>query len=478
MLKVACAHIILLFVFFSAGAQLSELFYPSDLISNNHINQLIVIKHTDDDVQLYEKIYFNKEGEIDSFKRLNQYGKDSLKVLSINGSRMNKLRYDYRSNLKDIVELRFNEYGSIIESWTKINPVVGYASQLEELDQKNKINYGEVLEVRSVKAFLGAIGDDREIKILVDTIDLNAVDSYDSTEYYYWNTVVGGGKELIINDVYNLKISGLKDTMTLFLTEASNANILSFLRSDIVELNNIAFSHSNDNLNQSGGGICLDTCADVVINRCAFFGNNSRGVELNQVDDLVFKFSDINGATENVLSISESNNIHFRKSVFSNNYNSNGEISLIKDVSDIEFLNCTFKNNGYDQNIYVLDSIYDGSIFQIQNGNEVHFNNCNFFNNNVGQFIDSQDRLPYFFHGDLTTDFYNNLFQMRGNDFTANILIPNKTITINPKGHVINLKVFEKSSTDYFYDDANLIIRSLTIDTNQVPVHTLYYEYQ
>jgi len=294
-----------------------------------------------------------------------------------------------------------NKYFIIIYILVFFNSFYGQNNTIEE----KYINNKEVFNVSNVYEFLNAIGSNRIIYV-EESIHLPNIVLFDSiiksSKNEHWSNLAYDNINFVLsfNDLINLKIIGKSEAPIQITTCADCGNTLSFINCQNILIENIEAGHLPRNKNYCSGGVFYFAhCKNITINSCIMFGSGNWGIMTYEVSNLYCNNSTIENCNMLIMDILNSNQIDFSNCTFKNNKGFTG-IDLTSSLY-VYFNNCIFKGNNFEGYDFILSSGKDcNSLYE----------NCSFINNKARAF--SEDTIIT-----LKCEFKNNKFKLKPNNF-------------------------------------------------------------
>lgn len=217
----------------------------------------------------------------------------------------------------------------------------------------------ENIEVENIIEFIKAIGSNRKIILKSGKYELSNLEDLRRKPVYHER--VFDGQEIIIQGVENLTIESQGHKSELLIAP-SYANVINFRDCSNITLSNLIFGHYPKKGSCEGGVISIKNCNNININDSILFGSGTLGLILSNVNTLIFESSIIKECTYGIMEISDSKNIYFRRSVFTNNQIIFYGI-VVSDFSMVEFNECHFiENFSMESNMKDMDQLFVTSI--------------------------------------------------------------------------------------------------------------------
>lgn len=275
------------------------------------------------------KLYFKRPSQND-LSTLNEY--DLKQYESVNNFKKEMYSKgiigefdrinDFRDKLiKDLTRFLLREPGKIPEKKTE--------SRRKSIKIEN--------EIELVKA----IDSGRELLLMPGKYDLSSLDYLKGESIFHEE--VYDGLEIIIKGVNNLSIFSENDRSEITVSPRY-ANVLTFRDSENITLTNLIIGHRPEPGECLGGVLIFENCKKIIINDSILFGCGVDGLKIIDTDTFIFKNSLIKDCSQDIMSISKSSNIQFRKSKFEHN-----QIILcgieIAEFSFVKFDDCIFIDN-------------------------------------------------------------------------------------------------------------------------------------
>ena len=99
-----------------------------------------------------------------------------------------------------------------------------------------------IFKVKNEEQFINKLGSNRTLLLTNDTYDLtNIIMKYDKNIYFQ---NVYDGRELILQNIKNLKIVGKRDNPVSILVQPRYATVLNFINSKNITLKNLKIGHA------------------------------------------------------------------------------------------------------------------------------------------------------------------------------------------------------------------------------------------
>jgi hypothetical protein len=275
-----------------------------------------------------------------------------------------------------------NNYGSYDDAYAFSTVVKKFEADIKS----------DVIEVSNAKELLENIASNKTIKLKAGEYDLLNVKDLNNSHIKFEN--VSDGQQLIISDISNLTIEGLKGAEVKLLVNPRYANVLTFKNSINISISNVIAGHYPDKGHCTGGVFYFDNCKDIDIENSVLFGCGTEGINLNKVENFSFVNSTIKECSYDLMTLKDSKNIVFKGS----NFYDTKEYDLINVVNtkDVIFEKCNIYNNkstnkysshlfnaDKSSNVLVKDSIIKDNEAQnlVSNKESVIFENVEFYNN-------------------------------------------------------------------------------------------------
>ena len=216
------------------------------------------------------------------------------------------------------------------------------------------VSGGEVItvEVSTVKEFFEAIAPNRIIKLHSGPYQLDELSDIPNTNPYV--SIRSETNEVIIQNVFNLSIIGLGDERVEVFTKYEDADVLTFENADGVSISNVRMGHFPVKGGCYGGVLFFKNSDNVTITGSNFFGCGVNGLEVNNVNTLLFQDSVIEDC-HYIMCIGNSQNITFLDSSFQK---TNGSSLInISGCKGVLFDHCAITDNVGKTDIGVLFQI-------------------------------------------------------------------------------------------------------------------------
>lgn len=166
------------------------------------------------------------------------------------------------------------------------------------------------VKVKTVDAFIAAIGPDTEIVLADGTYDLSKAKGYgtDSTSYWFWSEEFDG-PSLVITGVSNLVIRSESGDVTKCTLSAvpRYANVLSFRNCSDIAVQGITAGHTVEPGYCMGGVLNFRGCHGALVENCGLYGCGILGVQADLCSDITVKHCEIYECSYGGIRLSEVN---------------------------------------------------------------------------------------------------------------------------------------------------------------------------
>lgn len=235
----------------------------------------------------------------------------------------------------------------------------------------------QIIEVNNVNEFIDAIGPNRKIVLKQKEYNLSRPEKeYKPNKYVRWEEEYDGD-ELVIQNVNNLTIEGLSKTLSSIVVEPRYVNVITFENSNDINIINIYAGHTPEKGGCTGGVFRFIDSNRINIEKSTLFGSGRIGLELFNVNDLLFNESIITDCSEAIMAIYDSKNIKFLNSRFEGNEGYYRFIDITRS-SNIVFDRIIITNNNP-----AIEGDYDNQLFYIEESEEIYLRNSEISNNNT-----------------------------------------------------------------------------------------------
>ncbi|MGH4121348.1 MAG: right-handed parallel beta-helix repeat-containing protein [Clostridium sp.] len=323
----------------------------------------------------------SNKGMIDGWTKPTQANK--YEVLNISNLNLKPDYYRFAIRVKrDGMQGKYkNKYGSYDDAYS-FSTVV------------KKIVEPEVIEVSNAKDLLENIGPNKTIKLKTGEYDLLAVK--DLNNKYLKFEKVFDGQQLVISDISNLTIEGLKDAEVKLLVNPRYANVLTFKNSDNINISNIIAGHYPDKGSCTGGVFFFDNCKNIDIKNSVLFGCGTEGINLNKVENFNFVNSTIKECSYDLMNLIDSKNIVFKDSNFYDTMEYN--LINVSNTKDVIFDKCNIYNNKSTDE-------YTPYLFNVDEKSNVLVKNSIIKDNKVKSLVSNKETVIF-----ENVEFHNNTF--------------------------------------------------------------------
>ncbi|MBO9998675.1 MAG: right-handed parallel beta-helix repeat-containing protein [Cyanobacteria bacterium SID2] len=236
--------------------------------------------------------------------------------------------------------------------------------------------------VSTAEAFVEAIGSNRTIVVNPGSYDLTNLDRSDASEFVSFESV-HDGEQLNISGVENLTILGLGDRSPRLLARPRYANVLTFLNSRNVTLQNLELGHFPDRGTCSGSVLYFSGCRDITIADHHLFGSGAWGLFVRNTENLNVRNSIVRHCTYGIAEFYGVRNLRLEDCWFS--YNQQFSTIYVSESQNIEFLRCEFNDN-------VVES-YRNYFFELQDSTGLKISDCHFEHNQAQNFASDLDSI-------------------------------------------------------------------------------------
>ncbi|MDF2545768.1 MAG: copper amine oxidase family protein [Anaerosolibacter sp.] len=330
---------------------------------------------------------------------------------------------------RTLIPLRFiaESVGAKVE-WDAKNRIVSISTESTEY---------QVIEVNDVNEFIKAIGSNRKIVLKNGEYNLSKPKKeYEQNRHIRWNKE-SDGTELIIQNVSNLTIEGIENTLSNIVTESRYADVLTFENGSNINITNINAGHTPDKGECSGGVLLFRDSDKINISKSRLFGCGTQGLTLFNVDGLTFNDSIITDCSEAIMSIYDSKNITFRNSRFNENEGNWRFINLTRSS------NIVFDNSSIFDNKTISQEDEKSFLFYTDDSENIVLRNSSVYNNDIPNFIQRMNTMDLeentfednkFDSNQISSFMYNEMgynAQLDGN-YQIALEYYNKAIAFNP----------------------------------------------
>lgn len=235
-----------------------------------------------------------------------------------------------------------------------ISEVSSSVESVEKESSLSAVSGGEVItvEVSTVKEFYEAIAPNRIIKLHSGPYQLDELSDIPDTNPYV--SIRSETNEVIIQNVFNLSIIGLGDERVEIFTKYEQADVLTFKNTEGVRISNVRMGHFPVKGGCYGGVLFFKNSEDITITGSSFFGCGINGLEVNNVNTLLFQDSVIEDC-DYIMCIGNSQNITFLDSSFQKTNGSS--LFNISGCKSVLFNRCAITDNVGKTDIGVLFQI-------------------------------------------------------------------------------------------------------------------------
>ena len=240
----------------------------------------------------------------------------------------------------------------------------------------------EVITVDNADEFVNAIGSNKTIQLKGTTIYTSELSpSKKGTYYYMEETYEGSGLfQLIITGVSNLKIIGQGVKQVEIIAKPEQGNVITFLNSNNVHLENLDIGHGPNKGACNGGVVYVSSCKNFSIEKCIMFGSGTVGLTGHSVENLNCKNSIIRGCSVSIMDIVNCNDAKFENCEFTENETEWGNLFTISNCIGVKFSSCNITKN--------LTKILEGyedwmkkSVFEITKSMNIILSKCSIKHN-------------------------------------------------------------------------------------------------
>ncbi|MBW9158840.1 right-handed parallel beta-helix repeat-containing protein [Clostridium tagluense] len=310
-------------------------------------------------------------------------------VLNISDLNLKPDYYKFAIRVKrDGVQGKYkNKYGSY-------DDVYAFSTVVKKIEKEIK---NEVIEVSNAKELLENIGSNKTIKLKAGEYDLLAVKDLNNKHIKFEK--VFDGQQLVVSDISNLTIEGLKDAQVKLLVNPRYANVLTFKNSNNINISNIIAGHYPDKGSCTGGVFFFDNCKNVDIKNSVLFGCGTEGINLNKVENFNFENSTIKECSYDLMTLLDSKNIVFKDS----NFYDTVEFNLINvsNTKGVIFDKCNIYNNKATGEFFPY-------LFNVDENSNVLVKNCIIKDNKVKSLVSNKEAVIF-----ENVEFHNNTFDKK-----------------------------------------------------------------
>lgn len=273
----------------------------------------------------------------------------------------------YKKNSRVYLPARYvcDALGKTVE-WDAAKQLIIIKDAPEELPVPQPAQ--KIITVGTADEFVGAIASDTHIILKPGKYDLSSV-NYNAAlnESVQWEAVMDG-KQLNISFIRNLTIEGSGEVE--IVTSPRYAQIMQFTDSSYITLKNITAGHTPQEYMCDAGVVYFDSCYNVSIGSCCFYGCGSVGLTANNSKHFTVNDTVITECSLRAISLRNSSKIEFNNCKI-NKHKAYMEIIDIFYCSDIAFRNCEITDNNYFVSGFVT----------VESSPYVSFEKCTFKNN-------------------------------------------------------------------------------------------------
>ena len=237
----------------------------------------------------------------------------------------------------------------------------------------------KVIPVSNVREFLEAIGPDRTIQMKAGTYRLELTDAGDR-KFLEWEKAFDG-YQLKLRNLSNLTILGVDKEPAKLLIKPSYAYVLTLSKCQNIRLANLTLGHSPEPGACTGGGVRLDNCKTIVLNKLDLFGCGTDGLNLTDVEALTLTDSTIHDCTVGAVWASGCTKLRFTNSNFFDNKGFDTFFAFLNSA-DVYLDKCLIRSNSNEPVVMA------SSLFQVGPRSVVLLKDCRIEKNHSGVIFD------------------------------------------------------------------------------------------
>ncbi|HOT60542.1 MAG TPA: right-handed parallel beta-helix repeat-containing protein, partial [Spirochaetales bacterium] len=228
----------------------------------------------------------------------------------------------------------------------------------------------QTITVSTVKDFIKAIGPNRVIELKTGTYNLE--EGYKTTnQYIAWETK-GNARELVIQNVKNLKIIG---NNAVIAANSAYCEVIKIKKSSNIIIQDVTMVHTVTSPCMAGV-LFLDEVQELTLNNCNFEGSGAVGITVKNSQSIYVTEGYIAHCTDGLIQVLNSSDCGFYMVSFYENYDL-GTALYAEDIESLFFDSCQFYDNS-------------GASFITMTGEDINFIACDFSENSFDYFIDGE----------------------------------------------------------------------------------------
>ncbi len=220
---------------------------------------------------------------------------------------------------------------------------------------------GRSVQAETAEELLKAIAPGVTIELTGSDYNLYEVQEFESAYVKWVQETPDDTAQITIRGVYGLTIMTKGDIPSRLLASPRDVFVLAFEDCTKVELNGLVLGHNPEGGECFDGVIYAKNCRDLGIYDSDLFGCGTTGLNLDNVNGLIFDHSTIRNCNSSIMNVYDSKNLKFSDSTFFQNGADSG----------FDFNGCT----GVDfEDCIVHDNNAGGSsLFNVYRTEDVHF---------------------------------------------------------------------------------------------------------